>query len=70
MIKDVSDCYNFEALVVSSSTVELFLGMRNDSFMGVKGGVGCGAGARKGAFSSAFLSDSCGTESYMDVCWK
>ena len=62
MIKDVSDCYNFEALVVSSSTVELFLRMRNDSFMGVKGGVGCGAGARKGAFSSAFLSDSCGTE--------
>ena len=70
MNKDVSDCYNFEALIVSSSTVELFLRMKNDSFKGVKGEVGCCAGARKGAFSSAFLSDSCGTDSNMDVCWK
>ena len=54
MIKDVSDCYNFEALVVSSSTVELFLRMRNDSFMGVKGEWGAGQNFVPNGFGSFF----------------
>ena len=43
--------------------------MRNDSFMAVKGegGEGGGGGLEKGAFSRAFLSDSCGTGSYGGV---